>query len=170
MEYQKNINLLGNMPDQVPRVLTKKWVKIYDESGGIYNTNKEIRFKTPMSRSDPCDYNAAYIVATGKILVTSPSNNAYGKKLALKNNAPFFSGITKFNGTVVENAENSDIGIPMYNLVYYSKNYKKTSGGLYNYYGDEPNSGYNNSNRDGIHYSIKGSESFNYKTSITGKL
>ena len=39
MEYQKSTNLLGNIPDQVP---TKKWVKIYDESGGTYKdiTNK----------------------------------------------------------------------------------------------------------------------------------
>ena len=60
--------------------------------------------------------------------------------------------------------------MPMYNLPYYSKNYKKTSGFLWNYYRDELNSGYNNNNRDRIHYSIKDSESFNYKTSITGKL
>ena len=31
MEYHKIINLLGNIPDQVPRFLTKKWVEIYDE-------------------------------------------------------------------------------------------------------------------------------------------
>ena len=31
MEYQKIINLLGNIPDQVSRFVTKKWVEIYDE-------------------------------------------------------------------------------------------------------------------------------------------
>ena len=30
-----------------------------------------------MLRSDLCDYNEAYIVATGKITVTNPNNNAY---------------------------------------------------------------------------------------------
>ena len=30
MEYQKLINLLGNMPDQVPRYVTKKWGEICD--------------------------------------------------------------------------------------------------------------------------------------------
>ena len=39
-----------------------------------------------------------------------------------------------------------------------------------NYYRNEPNSGSNKENRDRIHYSIKYSESFNYKTSITGQL
>ena len=50
----------------------------------------------------------------------------------------------------------------MCNLLYYSKNYRKTSGSLWNYYRDEPNSGYYNNNRDRIHYFIKDSESFNY--------
>ena len=56
-------------------------------------------------------------------------------------------------------------------MLEYSKNYRKTTGSLWNYYSDEPNSGCNNDNRDRIHYSIKDSESFNYKMrSITGKL
>ena len=55
MEYQKIIDLLGNMPDQVPRFVTKKWAEIHDESGGTYNFNNEIRFKTPALRSDLCD-------------------------------------------------------------------------------------------------------------------
>ena len=56
--------------------------------------------------------------------------------------------------------------MPMYNLLKYSKNYRKTTGSLWNYYRDEPNSGaVGNTN-----YSIKDSKSFNYKTSITRKL
>ena len=54
----------------------------------------------------------------------------------------------------------------MYNLSEYSKNYSKTSGSLWNYYRDEPNSGAEGN----INYSIKGSKSFDYKTSITRKL
>ena len=71
MEYQEVINLLGNISDKVRRFVTKKWVEIYDQSGGTCNTNKEIRFKTSMLRSDLCDYNEAYIVVTGKITVTN---------------------------------------------------------------------------------------------------
>ena len=40
MEYQKIMNLLGNIPDKVPRSITKKWIEVYDQSGGAYNTNK----------------------------------------------------------------------------------------------------------------------------------
>ena len=34
-----------------------------------YNTNKQIRFKTSMQRSDLCDYSDAYIVVEGTITV-----------------------------------------------------------------------------------------------------
>ena len=54
----------------------------------------------------------------------------------------------------------------MYNLLEYSKNYRKTTGSSFNYYRDEPNSGAVGN----INYSIKDSKSFDYKTSITGKL
>ena len=52
----------------------------------------------------------------------------------------------------------------MYNLLEYSKNYRKTAGSLFSYYRDEPNSG----TEGNINYSIK--KSFDYKASITGKL
>ena len=71
MEYHKITNLLGNIPDKVPRFITKKWIKLYDQSGGTYNINKQIRFKTSMLRSDLCDYSDAYIIVTGKVTVTN---------------------------------------------------------------------------------------------------
>ena len=57
----------------------------------------------------------------------------------------------------------------MYNLIAYTKNYRKTTGSLWNYYRDESNSGLGGDNND-INYSIKDLKSFDYKTSITGKL
>ena len=47
----------------------------------------------------------------------------------------------------------------MYNLLQYSKNYKKTTGSLWNYYTDESSN-----------LLSSDSESFKYKTSIIGKL
>ena len=38
-------NLLGNIPDKVPRFITKKWIEVLNQSGKTYNTNKQIRFK-----------------------------------------------------------------------------------------------------------------------------
>ena len=56
--------------------------------------------------------------------------------------------------------------MPMYNLLEYSKSYSKTKWSLWNYYSDERSSG----PEGNINYSIKNSKSFDYKTSITGKL
>ena len=54
MEYQKIANLLGNIPDKVPRFITKNGIEVHDQSREAYNTNKQIRFKTSMLRSDLC--------------------------------------------------------------------------------------------------------------------
>ena len=172
MEYQKIKSLLGTMIDEIPRFITKKWVEVHDQSGSAndrYKPNKQIRFKTSMLRSDLCDYSDAYIVVKGTITVTDPNNANYDKKLAFKNNAPFTSCISKINNTLIDNAEDLDIAMPMYNLLEYSKNYRKTTGSFWNYYRDEPNSGIGGENNN-VNYSIKDSKSFDYKTSITGKL
>ena len=60
--------------------------------------------------------------------------------------------------------------MPMYNLIEYSKNYRKTTGSLCNYYRDEPNNGSNGAGNNRINFSIKDSKYFDYKTSITGRL
>ena len=62
MEYQKIKNLVDNIPHKVPRFIPKKWIEIHDQSEETYNTNKQIRFKTSMLRSDLRDYSDAYIV------------------------------------------------------------------------------------------------------------
>ena len=171
MAYQKIANLLGNTSDKEPRNITKKWIEVHDQFGNTenrYKPNKQIRFKKSMLRSDLCDYSDAYILVKGNITVTNPDNDACDKKLALKNNAPFTSCISKISNTLIDNAEDLDAVMPMYNLIEYCRNYRKTTGSLWNYYRDEPNSlGGDNNN---INYSIKDSISFDYKTSFTEKL
>ena len=103
-----------------------------------YNVNKEIRIKTPMLRSDLCDFSDAYIVVKGEITVTNPNNAKRNKAVAFKNNAPFINCISKINDVQIDNAENLDLVMPMYNLLEQSKNYKKITGSLWNYYRDEP--------------------------------
>ena len=78
------------------------------------------------------------------------------KKLVFKNNAPFINCISKINGIKIDNAEDLDVVMPMYNLLEYSKNYRKATGSLWNYYRDEPNSNTDNNN---ITHSILNSES-----------
>ena len=118
-------------------------MEVHDQSGNAedrYNPSKQIRFKTSMLRSDLCDFSDAYIVVKGTITVTNPNDANYNKKLALKNNAPFTSCISKINNTLIDNAEDLDIVMPMYNLIEYSKHYSKTTRNLWNYYRDNPSS------------------------------
>ena len=87
---------------------------------------KEIRIKTPMLRSDLCDFSDAYIVVKGDITVEGNNNgNKSNKNLVFKNNAPFINCITKINGIKIDNAEDLHVVMHMYNLLEYSKNYKK---------------------------------------------
>ena len=171
MEFNKINNLLGPPYDKVPRLITKNWIEIQSQSGSTYNTSKPIRFKTSMLRSDLCDYSDAYVWVKGTITVTDPNNNAnFDRRLTLKNNAPFISCISKINGELVENAEDLDIVMPMYNLLEYSKNYEKASGSLFNYYRDEPNEDTVDEDDGDVNISIRNSKSFNYKAKIVGSL
>ena len=93
----------------------------------------------------------------GVIAVTNPDDAKRNKAVAFKNTAPFINCISKMNGVQTDNAEDLDVIMPMYNLLEYSKNYRKTTGSLWNYYRDEPSDPLSSN-----------SESFKYKTSITG--
>ena len=122
-----------------------------------YSVNKEIRIKSSMLRSDLYDFSDAYIVVEGDIIVKEPDNAKRNKSVTFENNAPFINCISKINGVKIDNAEDLDVVIPMHNLLEYSKNYRKTTGSLWNYYRDElSNPLYSNS------------ESSRYKTNITG--
>ena len=59
------------------------------------------------------------------ILEGDNNANKRNKNLEFKNNAPFINCISKINGIKIDNAEDSDVAMPMYNLHEYSKNYKK---------------------------------------------
>ena len=110
-----------------------------------------------MLRSHLRDFSDGYIVVKGTISVTDPYNANRNKSVSFKNNSPFIKFISKINGVQTDNAEDLDVVIPMYNLLEYSKNYRKTTGSLRKYYKDEPSDPLS-----------ANSESFKYKTSITG--
>ena len=119
-------------------MLLKNWKKkVYDQSEKNYSVIKEGRIKTPMLRSDLCDFGDTYIVAKGDIAVTTPDITKRGKSVAFKNNALFINCISKINGIQIENTEDLDVVMPFYNLLEYSKNYRKTTDSLWNYYRDE---------------------------------
>ena len=176
MERNKINNLLlseDNESKQLSKFVTREYVEVNSLSN-TYNENKSIRFKTPMLRSNLCDYSDAYILVKGTITVTAPgvNNNAdnirdkRNRPLILKNNAPFPSCITRINGELIEDAGDLDIVMSMYNLLEYSKNYRKTIGSLYNYYRDELSDDADDNNFDNIN--VVNSNTFKYKNKITG--
>ena len=85
-----------------------------------------------MLRSDLCDFSDAYIVVKGDITLTKTNGRGIidirNRFLAFKNNAPFTNCISKINNVLIDNAEDLDVVMPMYNLLEYSKNYKKQQG------------------------------------------
>ena len=85
--------------------------------------------------------------------------------LVFQNNALFINCRSKINGVKIDNAEDFDIVMPMYNLLEYSKNYRKTTGSLWNYHRDEPNS---DAGDNGLKHSIINSKSFDYKANFIG--
>ena len=97
MEYDKINNLLGSESEanEMSKFVTRVYVKINSLSN-TYNENKSIRFKTPMLRSDLCDYADAYILVNGTITVAgNHPRDRQNRPVILKNNAPFISCITK---------------------------------------------------------------------------
>ena len=155
-----------NESEKLSKFVTREYVRVNSLSN-TYNENKSIRFKTPMLRSNLCDYSDAYILVKGTITVTTPgvnhnANNIRDKRnrsVMLKNNSPFVSCITRINGELIEDADDLDIAMSMYNLLEHSKNYKKAIGSLYNYYRDELSDDADDNNFDNIkvviHLSIK---------------
>ena len=73
-----------------------------------------------MLRSDLCDFSDSYIILKGIFTVTNLNNNAYDKKLAFMNNSPFVSCISKIINALIDNAEDLDIVMSMYNLLEHS--------------------------------------------------
>ena len=110
-----------------------------------------------MLKSDLCDFSDAYVVVKKEITVAGESNSSRkNRPLAFKNNAPFIGCISKINNMLIDNAEDLDVVMPMYNLLEYSKNYSKTTGRFRNYYRDETKSGVGGENNN-INCSIKDS-------------
>ena len=164
MEYDKINNLLGNESENLSKFITRQYVKVNSLSN-TYDENKSIRFKTPMLRSDLCDYADAYILIRGTITVAgNHPRDRQNRPVILKNNAPFISCITRINGELIEDADDLDVVMPMYNLLEYSKNYGKTTGSSHNYYRDELN---DDADLNNLPYNnVVSSSAFKYKSKL----
>ena len=76
------------------------------------------------------------------------------------------------NNALIDNAEDFDIAMPMYNLLEYGENVSMTSGSLCNYYRDEINDDKNETDtlKNRLHNNkARRSKSFEYKAKINRK-
>ena len=173
MEYQKIAILIDdNTLNQPSKFRTRNWIEINDESRGTYNVTSQIKFKTTMLKSSLCDYSDAYILVKGTITVNNTAAqgaaaNNTNKKVIFKNCAPFTNCISEINNMQIDNAKDTDIVMPMYNLIEYSDNYAKTTGNLWQYCKDISA---RNANDDIVIFSEDNTtDSFKFKAKTTGE-
>ena len=88
------------------------------------------------------------------------------EEIGFQKQVPFISCISKINNVLIDKAEDLDVVMPMYNLIEYSKNYRRTTSSLWDYCRDQPNNPpVDNYNAD----PIINSASFKYKISMIEK-
>ena len=139
MKYQRMINLLDNVPNQLSKFRTKYWVEINYDSCGMYSTHSQNKLKTTVL----CDYSDAYILVNGTILVVNlvaagAAAENYKKELLFKNCPPFTDWISEVNNMRKEHFQDIDLVMQVYNIIEYSDKYLKKSASLRQCFEDKP--------------------------------
>ena len=97
---------------------TRKWYIINDQNNGQYGRGNEndstIKFETEVIKPNLCDYSDAYIFVTRDMKIV---DIAADTNVAFNNFAPFTRCVTHINNEHVDTSGNSDIIMPMYNLI-----------------------------------------------------
>ena len=107
-------------------------------------------------KSSLSDYNDTFILLKGNIRIAGN----IAARVAFKKCAPFSKCITKFDGTTVDDTEDLDLVIPMYNLLECSLNYCDTAGSL-GFCSKNEATNFNNAIADNNDF-----KSFRYKTKL----
>ena len=72
---------------------------------------------TEVLKSNLCDYNDAYILVRGDITIIGHN---LATKVVFKSCALFMKSITKNDGAIIDDAEDCDLIMSMYNFLEYS--------------------------------------------------
>ena len=162
MESQKIQNLLDHKENTFPKYQRKKWYIINDQNNGQYgegdNSDDMVKIDTDVVKPFLCDYADAYILVTRKITVEGGNANT---KAAFKNCHLFTKGKIHLNDTHVDELDNLDLIMNMYNLIEYSDKYSDSTGSFCQFKRQEPLD--NNAN-----LTVAGSSSFKYKSNLLG--
>ena len=117
MEQNNILNLLNEANDS--KFAKRKWNIFNDNSKLNSDATNEITYNTEILKSNLYDYNDDYILVTGDITV-----------LAAPATQVAFKCITKIDEATIDDAEDLDLVMPMYNLIEYSSNHSATTGSL----------------------------------------
>ena len=84
-------NICKSLSDStMSKFVTRKLIEVNDFSKGQNFSGQNLRFKSPMLRSELCDYGDAYTIVKGTINLKTKENNEIPRNdVACKNNAPF---------------------------------------------------------------------------------
>ena len=95
-----------------------------------YDVGNETICSAEVLKSSLCDYSDAYILVMGDIITTAHN---IPTPVAFKIWAAFIKCIKKIDGTTVDDAEDLDLSMLMYNFLEYSLNYSDMVGSLWFY-------------------------------------
>ena len=121
MEHQKILILLDEGSHS--KFVTRKWNIVNYKS----NTNYDAGNDTEVLKSNLCDFNDGYILVKDDITVIGHQ----GTQVAFKNCAQFTKCITRIYETIIDDAEDLDLLMLMYNLTENSSSYSETTGRLW---------------------------------------
>ena len=124
MEHQKILNLFNEVNNF--KFVTRKWNMVNDNWKASYNAANEITYNTEILKSNLFDYSDAYILVTDDFTVVAAS----ATQAAFKNYPPFTKCIIKIDGITIDDTEDLDFVMSMYNLIEHSSNYSETTGRL----------------------------------------
>ena len=104
------MKLLNDVNDS--KFARRKWDIVNNNSKENYDAGNLITYDTEILKSDLWDYSNAYILVRGDTTVTV----AGAIQVAFKKYAPFTKCITKIDGTTIDDDEDLDLVMSMYNL------------------------------------------------------
>ena len=91
--------------------MTRTWNITNAQSSGNYDVGNEIIYNIEVLKCNLADYNNAYILIRGDITIVEDNVT----QVAFNNCAPFGKCITKIDGTTIDDSENLDLVMLLYN-------------------------------------------------------
>ena len=111
--------------------MTRKWNIANDNSDAHYDVGNEIIYNTEVVKSFWLQ-RCLHFSKRWYTVTATPAT-----QVAFKNFVPFTKCITKIDEKTIDDAEDLDLLMPMYNLREYSSNYTETTGSSWFYSKDE---------------------------------